>query len=111
MVALHLLLSLSIFLGLFLSDHHFNRCHGISLAPPQAPGHTFTVCVRTIASVQVGLVTCFVPPGPGVYHSTVLVGVSIIVSVVCCEGHLVMITEGITCNEAHILQHPNQTFF
>ena len=76
--------------------HHPGACHGDLVTFPVFPVDSFSMFSAAIDTIQVGIVAAYsIPPGPCVLLSTMTVPY-IIVTVLCGEGRLVVVSEGIT---------------
>ena len=76
-------------------DHHPGACHGDLVTFPVIPVDSFSMFSAAIDTIQVGMVAALIPPGPCPQLSTMTVPY-IIVTVLCGEGRLVVVSEGIT---------------
>ena len=82
-------------MSVFPFEHHPGPCHRDTLTFPVNPGDSFGKFSAAVDTIQVGIAADPIPPGSCSYLSTMTWGY-IIVTVLCGEGRLVLVSEGIT---------------
>ena len=75
--------------------HHPGAYHGDTVTFPVLPVDSFTKFSAAIDTIQVGIVAGLIPPGSCELLSTMRTPF-IIVTVLCGEGRLVLVGQGIT---------------